>query len=127
MHYFISATHYSQNICILTQILQSRAGPSSTLGFHPAMPMPFAPMHLPQPGLIQAGLAGMGPSPDELRRSLTSHLTSMSGRYKEPNSQVTSSHVLIFSFTHTHNLSVHLVVYINILCSLLHNTDISNT
>ncbi|KAK1389868.1 Transcription factor bHLH49 [Heracleum sosnowskyi] len=68
-------------------ILQSRAGPS-TLGFHPGMPMPFAPMHLPQPGLIQAGLVGMGPSPDELRRSLTSHLTSMSGGYKEPNSQV---------------------------------------
>ncbi|KAL8121000.1 transcription factor bHLH49 isoform X2 [Apium graveolens] len=69
-------------------ILQSRAGPSSTLGFHPAMSMPYAPMHLAQPGLIQAGLAGMGPSPDELRRSLTSHLTSMSGGYKEPNSQV---------------------------------------
>ncbi|KAL8109537.1 hypothetical protein AgCh_025594 [Apium graveolens] len=56
-------------------ILQSRAGPSSTLGFHPAISMPYAPMHLAQTGLIQSGLAGMGPSLDELRRSLTSHLT----------------------------------------------------
>lgn len=103
----MSTTCYSQNMCNLTQILQSRAGPSSTLGFHPGMSMPYAPMHLPQPGLIQAGLAGMGPSPDELRRSLTSHLTSMSGGYKEPNSQVTSCHVLIFfSFTRTHKLSM---------------------
>ncbi|KAL1807839.1 hypothetical protein ACET3Z_024829 [Daucus carota] len=69
-------------------ILQSRAGPSSTLGFHPGMSMPYAPMHLPQTGLIPAGLSGMGPSPDELRRSLTSHLTSMNGGYKEPNPQV---------------------------------------
>ncbi|XP_074332293.1 uncharacterized protein LOC141670376 isoform X2 [Apium graveolens] len=68
-------------------ILQSRAGPSSTLGFHLAMSMPYTPMHLAQIGLIQAGLAGIGPSPKELRRNLTSHLTSMSGGYKEPSSQ----------------------------------------
>ncbi|XP_074332859.1 uncharacterized protein LOC141670820 isoform X2 [Apium graveolens] len=86
-------------------ILQSRAGPSSTLGFHPTMSMPYSPMHLAQTGLIQVGLAGMGPSPDELQRSITSHLTSMSGGSKEPNSQVTSSHVLtFFSVAHTHKL-----------------------
>ncbi|XP_074334799.1 uncharacterized protein LOC141672175 isoform X1 [Apium graveolens] len=68
-------------------ILQSRAGPSSILGFHPAMSMPYGPMHLAQTGLIQAGLAGIGHCPDEIRRSLTSHLTSISRRYKEPNTQ----------------------------------------
>ncbi|KAL8106022.1 transcription factor bHLH49-like [Apium graveolens] len=69
-------------------ILQSRAGPSSTLGFHPDMSMPYPPMHLSQHGLVQAGLTGMGPSPDALQRSFTAHLASMSGGYKLPNSQV---------------------------------------
>ncbi|XP_017223523.1 transcription factor bHLH49-like isoform X1 [Daucus carota subsp. sativus] len=73
---------------LANDILQSRAGPSSTLGFLPDMSMPCTPMHLSQHGLVQAGLTGMGPSPDALQRSFTSHLTSMSGGYKLPNSQV---------------------------------------
>ncbi|KAK1381020.1 Transcription factor bHLH49 [Heracleum sosnowskyi] len=69
-------------------ILQSRAGPSSTLGFHPDMSMPYSPMHLTQHGLVQAGLTGAGPSPDALQRSFTAHLTSTNGGYKLPSSQV---------------------------------------
>ncbi|KAA8532833.1 hypothetical protein F0562_033050 [Nyssa sinensis] len=39
-------------------IHQSRAGPSSTLGFTPDMTIPFPSLHPSQPGLIQAGLPG---------------------------------------------------------------------
>lgn len=78
----------------MTQILQSRAGPSSTHGFHPDMSMPYTPMHISQHGLVQAGLTGIGPSPDALQRSFTAHLVSMSGGYKLPNSQVTLNQLL---------------------------------
>lgn len=69
------------------------------------MSMPYTPMHLSQHGLVQAGLTGMGPSPDALQRSFTAHLASMSGGYKLPNSQVTFNQLLrlyiigLFSFS----------------------------
>uniref|UniRef100_A0A5B6Z6X0 Putative transcription factor bHLH49 isoform X1 n=1 Tax=Davidia involucrata TaxID=16924 RepID=A0A5B6Z6X0_DAVIN len=69
------------------EILQSRAGPSSTLGFTPDMTMPFSSLHPSQPGLIQAGLPGMA-NLDALRRTINSQLTTMSGGYKEPTPQV---------------------------------------
>ncbi|KAK3031806.1 hypothetical protein RJ639_036958, partial [Escallonia herrerae] len=70
-------------------ILQSRAGPSSTHGFPPDMTMPYPPMHPSQSGVIQTGLPGMGNSSDALRRTINSHLAALSGGYKEsPTSQV---------------------------------------
>ncbi|KAL5826181.1 hypothetical protein ACOSQ4_017978 [Xanthoceras sorbifolium] len=70
-------------------ILQSRAGPSSNLGFSPDMPIAYPSLHSSQPGLIQASLPGMGSPSDILRRSINSQLTPMTGGFKEP-SQVTS-------------------------------------
>ncbi|KAK3222747.1 hypothetical protein Dsin_009772 [Dipteronia sinensis] len=67
-------------------ILQSRAGPSSNLGFSPDMPMAYPPIHPSQPGLIQAALPGMGSPSDIIRRSINSQLP---GGFKEPN-QVTN-------------------------------------
>ncbi|PSS28933.1 Transcription factor bHLH49 like [Actinidia chinensis var. chinensis] len=69
-------------------ILQSRSGPSSTLGYPPDITMPFPSLHPSQPGLIQTGLPGMANSSDVLRRSINTQLTSMSGGYKEPTPQV---------------------------------------
>ncbi|XP_057481630.1 transcription factor bHLH49-like isoform X2 [Actinidia eriantha] len=66
-------------------ILQSRAGPSSTLGYSPDMTIPFTSLHPSQPGLIQTGLPGLANSSDVLRRSINTQLTAMSGGYKEPN------------------------------------------
>ncbi|XP_031278985.1 transcription factor bHLH49 isoform X1 [Pistacia vera] len=64
-------------------ILQSRAGPSSTLGFSPDMPMAYPPLHPSQPGLMQAALPGMGNSSDILRRTINSQLTPMTGGFKD--------------------------------------------
>ncbi|KAK9277390.1 hypothetical protein L1049_006933 [Liquidambar formosana] len=69
-------------------ILQSRAGPSSALGFSPDMTMAFPPLHQSQPGLIQGGLPGMGNSSNALRRTINSQLTAMGGGYKEPTPQL---------------------------------------
>ncbi|KAI8022946.1 Transcription factor bHLH49 [Camellia lanceoleosa] len=65
-------------------ILQSRAGPSCTLGYSPDMTMPFPSLLPSQPGLTQTGLPGMSNSLDALQRSLNSQLAAMSGGYKEP-------------------------------------------
>ncbi|KAL7001360.1 hypothetical protein U1Q18_002510 [Sarracenia purpurea var. burkii] len=67
-------------------ILQSRAGPSSSsLGYSPDMSMPFPPLHQSQPGLIQPGLSSMADCSDAIRRSINSQLTTtLSGGYKEP-------------------------------------------
>uniref|UniRef100_A0A5B6Z6Z6 Putative transcription factor bHLH49 isoform X1 n=1 Tax=Davidia involucrata TaxID=16924 RepID=A0A5B6Z6Z6_DAVIN len=70
------------------EILQSRAGPSSTLGFTPDMTMPFSSLHPSQPGLIQAGLPGIENSSDALRRTINSQFSTMIGGYKEPTHQV---------------------------------------
>ncbi|XP_031388101.1 transcription factor bHLH49 isoform X1 [Punica granatum] len=65
-------------------ILHSRAGPSSTLGFFPNMPMAYPPpIHPPPAGLIQAGLNGIG-SPDSLRRTLHNQINpENAGGFKE--------------------------------------------
>ncbi|KAL3830580.1 hypothetical protein ACJIZ3_019382 [Penstemon smallii] len=50
-------------------ILQSRAGPSSSLAFpHDMMAMPFPQLHPSQTGLIQTGLSGLGTSSEIIRR-----------------------------------------------------------
>ncbi|KAL0380677.1 UNVERIFIED_CONTAM: Transcription factor [Sesamum angustifolium] len=67
-------------------ILQSRAGMSSSMAFPPDMTMPFAPLHPSQPGLIQAGL--LSNSSETLRRSISSlQSPAISGGFKEPTSQ----------------------------------------
>lgn len=66
-------------------ILQSRAGPSSTMGFSPDLSMNYPQLHPSQPGLIQQGLPGMVNSADTLRRTINSQLAVMSGGYKDPN------------------------------------------
>lgn len=57
---------------------------SSTLGFSPDMPMAYPSLHPSQQGLIQAGLPATGSSSDLLQRNISSHLTPMTGRLKEP-------------------------------------------
>lgn len=69
-------------------ILHSRAGTSSTLGFPPDMNMSYPLVHASQPGLVQSSLSGMRNSSDGLQRTINSHLTSISGGFKEPTSQV---------------------------------------
>ncbi|CAL5354901.1 unnamed protein product [Camellia sinensis] len=74
---------------ILTKdMLQSRAGPSSTLGYSPDLTMPFPSLHPPQPGLIQTGLPGMPNTSGALQRSINTHLTAISGGCKEPTQAV---------------------------------------
>ncbi|KAJ4710674.1 transcription factor bHLH49 [Melia azedarach] len=65
-------------------MLQSRAGPSSTLGFSPDLPMPYPSLHPSQQGLMQASLPGMGSPSDILRRTINSQLTPMTGGFKDP-------------------------------------------
>ncbi|CAL8994792.1 unnamed protein product [Prunus brigantina] len=66
-------------------ILQSRVGPSSTLGFSPDVPIAYPQLHPSQSGLIQAGLPGMGSPSDILRRAMSSQMTPMTGGFKEPS------------------------------------------
>ncbi|XP_030449387.1 transcription factor bHLH49 [Syzygium oleosum] len=66
-------------------LLHSRAGPSSTLGLSHDMPMPFPPMHLPPPGLIQGGPTGIGRPADPLRRAMQNQMTQLAGGFKEPS------------------------------------------
>ncbi|KAI3452945.1 hypothetical protein Pfo_009608 [Paulownia fortunei] len=68
-------------------ILQPRAGLSSSLAFPPDMTMPFPPLHPPQPGLIQAGLPGMGNSSETLQRPISLQSTVVCGGFREPTSQ----------------------------------------
>ncbi|XP_021910341.1 transcription factor bHLH49 isoform X1 [Carica papaya] len=69
-------------------ILQSRAIPSSTLGFPPDISMAYPPMHPSQPGLIPATLPAICSPSDILRRNINSQLPSMrgamTGGFKEP-------------------------------------------
>lgn len=66
-------------------VLQSRAGPSSTLGFSPDMPLVYPPVHQSQAGLMHGALPGMGNPSDILRRTINSQLTPMTGGFKEPS------------------------------------------
>ncbi|KAL3501565.1 hypothetical protein ACH5RR_036014 [Cinchona calisaya] len=69
-------------------ILQSRAGPSSSLSFPPDMTVAYPLLHQSQQGLVQSSLhgLGLGNSVDALRRSINAPLTIVSGRFKEPSS-----------------------------------------
>ncbi|KAL4278758.1 hypothetical protein GQ457_03G011450 [Hibiscus cannabinus] len=66
-------------------IIQSRAGPSSTLGFSPDLSVGYPALHPSQPGLFQAALPVTGSNTDVIRRSLSSQFTSMTGGLKESN------------------------------------------
>ncbi|KAI3976838.1 hypothetical protein MKX01_008696 [Papaver californicum] len=69
-------------------ILQSRVGPSSSMGFPQDMIMAHPQLHPSQPGLVQSGIPGMGNPSDALRRAITSQLMAMNAGYKEPNPQM---------------------------------------
>ncbi|MCL7023927.1 hypothetical protein MKW94_023192 [Papaver nudicaule] len=69
-------------------ILQSRVGPSSSMGFPQDMIMAHPQLHPSQPGLIQPGIPGMGNPSDALRRTINSQLMAMNAGYKEPNPQM---------------------------------------
>ncbi|XP_011070889.1 transcription factor bHLH49 isoform X3 [Sesamum indicum] len=60
-------------------VLQPRAGLLSSLVFPPDMPMPFPPLHPPQPGLVQGGLPG--------NSSDTLQSTPAGGGFRDPTSQ----------------------------------------
>ncbi|XP_050372158.1 transcription factor bHLH49 [Argentina anserina] len=66
-------------------MLQSRVGASSSLGFSPDMHIAYPPLHPSQSGLIQAGLPGMGSSTDLLRRAMGSQTAPVVGGFKEPS------------------------------------------
>ena len=83
------------------QIIQSRAGPSSTLGFSPDMSVGYPPLHPSQPGLVQAALPIMGTNADVIRRTLSSHFIPMTGGFKDPN-QV----LIVFIFYSSHFMYV---------------------
>lgn len=68
------------------QILQSRPGPSSTLGFFPDMPMVYPSVH-PSGGLIQGGVHS-AVNPDAMRRTVPGQVTPTAGGFKE-SAQVT--------------------------------------
>ncbi|KAI3970777.1 hypothetical protein MKX01_024424 [Papaver californicum] len=72
-------------------ILQSRVGPSSSMGFPQDMIMAHPQLHPSQPGLIQSGIPGMGNPSDALRRTINSQLMAMNAGYKEPNPQMPSA------------------------------------
>ncbi|KAK6157753.1 hypothetical protein DH2020_012001 [Rehmannia glutinosa] len=67
-------------------ILQHRAGMSSSLAFPSDMTMRFPPLHPSQPGLIQAFLASN--SSETLRRPISLQSTAVSGGFKESTSQI---------------------------------------
>ncbi|KAL6190216.1 hypothetical protein ACLB2K_036614 [Fragaria x ananassa] len=66
-------------------MLQSRVGPSSSMGFSPDMHIAYPPLHPSQSGLIQAGLPGMGSASDLLRRAMGSQMAPMTGGFKDPS------------------------------------------
>ena len=63
--------------------MQSKAGPS-LFGFPPDLPMPYLPQHPTHHGVIPPCIPNMGSSPDLLRRTINSQLTSLVGGFKEP-------------------------------------------
>ncbi|KAK6116399.1 hypothetical protein DH2020_049861 [Rehmannia glutinosa] len=70
-------------------ILQTRAGLSSSLAFPPDITMPFPPLHPPQPGLIQAGLPRLGNSSETLQSPIGLQ-SALCGGFREPTSQAAS-------------------------------------
>ncbi|GAB4828997.1 hypothetical protein Ancab_018654 [Ancistrocladus abbreviatus] len=65
-------------------MLLSRTGPSSTLGFSADVPISYPHLHPSQQPIMQPGLPPIGNSTDALGRTITSQLTSMSSGFKEP-------------------------------------------
>lgn len=74
---------HNHSFHISAQIIQSKAGPS-LFGFPPDLPMPYLPQHPSHHGLIPPCLPNMGSSPDLLRRTINSQLTSLVSGFKEP-------------------------------------------
>ncbi|XP_077222832.1 transcription factor bHLH49-like [Tasmannia lanceolata] len=70
-------------------ILQSRAGPSSTIGFSPDMSVAHPQLHPSQQGLIQPGIPGIGNLSDALRRTINSQLSALNV-YKETTPQISN-------------------------------------
>ncbi|KAK1416196.1 hypothetical protein QVD17_31985 [Tagetes erecta] len=71
-------------------MLESRMGPSVSLGFSGDTAMPYAP-NQSQMAIMQGGISGIGSSSDAVRRTLNSHLMAIGGGFKDPASQVPSS------------------------------------
>ncbi|KAJ7953982.1 transcription factor bHLH49 [Quillaja saponaria] len=65
-------------------ILQHRAGPSSTLGFHPDMSLAYPPLHPSRPGLVPTSFPGITNSADILRRTIHPQLAPLTGGFKDP-------------------------------------------
>ncbi|KAG6574021.1 Transcription factor basic helix-loop-helix 49, partial [Cucurbita argyrosperma subsp. sororia] len=65
-------------------ILQSRAGPSSTLGFPSHMPVACPPPHVSHRGLIPVSFPAIASSETLRRSTISSQMTPRSGVYKEP-------------------------------------------
>ncbi|KAD2804361.1 hypothetical protein E3N88_37738 [Mikania micrantha] len=71
-------------------MIESRLGPSGTLGFNADMAMPCT-SNQSQMAIMQGGISGVGNSTDAVRRSLNSHLMAIGGGFKDPASQVPRS------------------------------------
>ena len=69
-------------------MLESRVGPSGTLGFGADMAMAYAHNPSQMASIMQGGISGLGSSSDAVRRTINSHLLAVSGVYKDPSSQV---------------------------------------
>lgn len=74
-------------------MLESRAGPSGTIGFGADMAMSYN-HNQSQMALMQGGISGVGSSSEAVRRTINSHLLAISGGYKDHTSNVS----YIFSF-----------------------------
>ncbi|KAI3816462.1 hypothetical protein L1987_16160 [Smallanthus sonchifolius] len=70
-------------------IMESRFGPSGSLGADMAMPYT---LNQSQMAIMQGGISGVGRSSDAVRRTVNSHLVSISGGgFKDPASQAPST------------------------------------
>lgn len=81
--FYVSYLELLLVLSFCAQLIQSKAGPS-LFGFPPDMPVPYLPQHSSHHGLIPPCLPTMGSSPDLLRRTINSQLTSLVGGFKEP-------------------------------------------
>ncbi|KAL4574611.1 hypothetical protein LXL04_021445 [Taraxacum kok-saghyz] len=73
---------------IAKDMLESRVGPSGTLGFGADMAMAYAHNPSQMASIMQGGLSGLGSSSDAVRRTINSHLLAVGGVYKDPSSQL---------------------------------------
>ncbi|XP_038893096.1 transcription factor bHLH49 isoform X3 [Benincasa hispida] len=68
---------------VAKDILQSRVGPSSTLGFSSHMPVACPPPHISHHGHIPSNFPAIGSS-EMLRSTMNSQMTTRSGGFKDP-------------------------------------------